>query len=209
MPSRASYSYVLNSVAGDTADLIEMDMDVEDADDQDNIILAAQLSRVVCRKLEIAAYGHLQRALNDWSSLASDDMLKFVREMGCVLLTLRWRVSWWELLGNGGDIPDPSGREAFAYRVNRLCRVLYFYFCMIRRKLPPFLLSKELYGVWSTYPDTSIPIFEDFPQEESLDRFPKWMLNGKRLIITSGVEGRLAGIGLRHERLSESDVTIK
>lgn len=182
-------------------------MDVEDEHDREVIIIAAQLSRVVCRKLDVEAYAHLQRALNEWTSMPSEEMLKFARELGLVLLTLRWRVSWWELLGHGGHDPDPKGREAFAYRVNRLCRVLYFYCCMIRRKLPAF--SKQLHGVWSTYPDTSLPVFESFPFDESIDGFARWMLEGKNLIVSAGVEGKLAGMGLRHERLAGETAAVK
>ena len=204
MPSRASYSYIPRDQRGGMGDTTENVMDVEDAADRKAIIMAAQLSRIVCRKLEVEAYSYLQRALNEWSSFSSTEMLRFARELGHVLLTLRWRVSWWELLGNGGAVPDPKGREAFAYRVNELCRVLYFYYRMICAKLLGSSAGKELYGVWSTYPDTSLPVFESFPSEDSIEGFARWMLEGQQLIVNAGVEGKLAGIGLRHQRLAEN-----
>lgn len=176
-------------------------MDVEDDGDRDVIVVAAQLSRVVCRKLEVDAYGHVQRTLNNWTSVPPDELHRLVRELGLVLLTLRWRVSWWELFGNGGLAPDIAGRKAFAFRVNRLCRVLYFYYCMMRRKLPSWAPMRDLHGVWSAYPDTALPVFEEFPSEESIDGFAEWMVKGKQLIESAGVERKLAGIGLRHARL--------
>ncbi|KAK5174249.1 uncharacterized protein LTR77_001329 [Saxophila tyrrhenica] len=196
MPSRASYSYVRRGQSS-----TEEDMDVEDSTDRAVVIMAAQLSRIVCRKLEVSAYSYLQKVLNEWSTLSASEVQKFVRELGLVLLTLRWRISWWTLLGDGGNTPDTKGKEAFAYRVHSLCRVLYFYYCMMRRKLPTWSSKKEFYGTWSTYPDTALPVFEEFPEEESLSGFEAWMRNGQRLIFTAGVEGKLAGIGLRHERV--------
>ena len=89
-------------------------MDVENAEDRNAIIMAAQLSRIICRKLEVDAYSYLQQALNQWSALQPCELLRFVHELGRVLLTLRWRVSWWTLLGDGGLTPDPKGKEAFA-----------------------------------------------------------------------------------------------
>lgn len=200
MPSRASYSYIWRTEHA-FEDREEEPMDVELDHDRETITMASQLSRIVCRKLEVDAYAHLQKVLNSWSTMPAADLARFARQLGLVLLTLRWRVSWWNLLGSGGDTPDPKGREAFAYRVNRLCRVLYFYFCMLRRKLPAWSTSKELHGVWSNYPDTSLPVFEGFPSEESIDGFHQWMREGVALIERAGVEGKLAGIGLRHERV--------
>lgn len=176
-------------------------MNVEGVSDREAIVMAAQLSRIICRKLEVDAYSHLQKALNAWSSLPPENLSSFVREFGLVLLTLRWRVSWWTLLGDGGVEDDSKGKEAFAYRVHSICRVLYFYFCMMKRKLPAFCSKKELYGVWSTYPDTRLPVFEDFPREESINGFKAWMEKGQQLIVAADVEGKLANIGLRWERV--------
>ena len=201
MPSRARYSYVPRRQRYlSNATLAETAMDVEDATDRQAIVMAAQLSRIVCRKLEVEAYCHLQRVLNQWSSLEPNEVVKFVRELGLVLLTLRWRVSWWTLLGDGGTTPDPKGKEAYAFRVNRLCRVLYFYYCMMRRKLPNWCSKEEFLGKESVYPDTSVPVFEYFPMEESIEGFDAWMLQGLQLIENAGVEGKLAGIGLRNSR---------
>jgi hypothetical protein len=204
MPSRATYSYVYHRHDIDSSSQSgEEDMNVEDKIDRDVIVMTAQLSRIVCRKLEVDAYSHLQRGLNGWSSLPPNELIKFVRELGLILLTLRWRVSWWTLLGDGGVEDDSKGKQAFAYRVHSLCRVLYFYFCMLHRKLPAYCSKKDFHGKWSTYPDTGLPVFEEFPKEESIEGFKDWMLKGRQLIVDANVEGKLANIGLRSERIKD------
>lgn len=196
MPSRANYSYIPKPQRYLPKDLPERKMDVENPDDRAHIILAAQLSRIVCRKLELDAYAHLQKTLNNISSMKPEDSVKFVRELGLILLTLRWRVSWWTLLGDGGTAPD-IGKERFEYRVKELCRVLYFYYCSARNKIPSWTERKSLEGVWSTYADTSLPIWDDFPTTESVEGFKAWMMKGQELIIKAGVAGKLARIGLK------------
>jgi hypothetical protein len=59
MPGRASYDFVLSS-----EDFQGRPLDPEDEEDQQEIIIAAQLSRIVCRKLEIEGYKALQAEIN-------------------------------------------------------------------------------------------------------------------------------------------------
>lgn len=183
MPSRASYDFV--AIDGKFPD---MPMNVKDPEGQANIMLAAQLSRIVCRKLEVAGYEELQRMLNNWSKEIIPDQAQFVRQLGQILLTLRWRVSWWELLGDGGTTED-IGKERFEDRVRRICRVLYFYYCNARKKLPAFSDPQGLDGVWSSYADAST-IYDDFPKVESIEAFTQWMERGKELIVEAGVAQR-------------------
>ena len=183
MPSRASYDFV--AIDGKFPD---MPMNVEDPEGQANIMLAAQLSRIVCRKLEVAGYEELQRMLNNWSKEIIPDQAQFVRQLGQILLTLRWRVSWWELLGDGGMTED-IGKERFEDRVRRLCKGLYFYYCNARKKLPAFSDPQGLDGVWSSYADAST-IYDDFPKVESIEAFTQWMERGKELIVEAGVAQR-------------------
>jgi hypothetical protein len=185
MPSRASYDFVaLDRSCADVP------MNVEDHDDQEIIMIAAQLSRIVCRKLEVAGYDTLQKALNNWSKDPPPDQVQFVHQLGRILLTLRWRVAWWELLGDGGATPD-AGKERFEYRVTNLCRVLYFYYCNVKKKLPAFSNPKGLEGIWSSYADAS-SIYDDFPKVESISGFDQWMQRGKELIVKAGVARRLS-----------------
>ena len=200
MPSRATYSYVSKArghshsqeqglVSG------EFVMDPE-TDDRHDLIMAACLSRIVCRKLEVEAYAHLQRKLNA-GFIPDADMLPFLRLLGHILLTLRWRVSWWEEIGGGGgssgDTAPDAEKKGFEERVQSLCRVLYFYYCSLRRRLPAWTNSRELEGMISEYPDAG-KVFDDFPGVESVEGFEEWMAKGKSLIRTAGVAERVEKI---------------
>ncbi|OJD11397.1 hypothetical protein AJ78_07832 [Emergomyces pasteurianus Ep9510] len=187
MPSRASYDFV--PVSNDEAD---RPMDVNDPEDRTDILLAAQLSRIFCRKLEVDGYRALQNALNKnkWDSVPYDSFIKFLSQLGQILLTLRWRVSWWELLGDGGATPD-TNKERYEDRVRRLCQVLYFYYTSVKLKLPAWTVPTELNGVWSTYADAT-SIWDDFPSDASLDGFKMWMARGKELIREAGVQSRIS-----------------
>jgi hypothetical protein len=199
MPSRATYSYVPIRHRFLPNDLPDRAMDIENPAEKEDIMLAAHLSRIICRKLEVDAYSLLQRTLNQLSSLETEDIVKFVRELGLVLLTLRWRVSWWTMLGDGGKAPD-IGEERFEHRVHCLCRILYFYYCRMQSKIPSFTDKQSLHGIWSSYADTSTTIFDDFPKEESIEGFETWMQRGKELIVKAGVATKLAGIGLNAQK---------
>lgn len=175
MPSRASYYFV--SKDGRAPD---RPMNVENPEDQVNILIAAQLSRIVCRKLEVAGFKALQNALNKWATDPPEDSEVFVAQLGHVLLTLRWRVSWWKEKGDGGTLPD-SGKEQFEHRVDNLCLVLYFYYCNVRKKLRPWSNPQSLDGVFSRYADAA-PVFDDLPCSESIEGFHAWMERGRDLI---------------------------
>ncbi|PGH35843.1 hypothetical protein GX50_01301 [[Emmonsia] crescens] len=187
MPSRASYDFV--PVSNDQAN---RPMDVHNPEDCIDILLAAQLSRIFCRKLEVDGYRALQNALNKnkWDSVSYDSFIKFVSQLGQILLTLRWRVSWWELLGDGGTTPD-ANKERYEDRVRRLCQVLYFYYTSVKLKLPAWTVPTDLNGVWSTYADAT-SIWDDFPSDASLDGFDVWMARGKELIREAGVQSRIS-----------------
>ncbi|OAX84654.1 hypothetical protein ACJ72_00968 [Emergomyces africanus] len=188
MPSRASYDFV--SVSNDQGD---RPMDVHNPEDRTDILLAAQLSRIFCRKLEVDGYRALQNALNKnkWDGVPYDSFIKFLSQLGQILISLRWRVSWWELLGDGGATPD-TNKERYEDRVRRLCQVLYFYYTSVKLKLPAWTSPTELNGVWSTYADAMTSIWDDFPSEASLDGFKAWMARGKELIREAGVQSRIS-----------------
>jgi hypothetical protein len=185
MPSRASYDFVPLTTSG-----TETPMNVEDPQDRLEILVAAQLSRIVCRKLEVEGFKHLQACLNNWTNRSPEDSEKFVFEFGQVLLTLRWRVSWWELLGDGGTQPD-IGKERFEMRVRSLCKILYFYYLNMRKKIPAWTNPESLDGVWSTYADASL-VFDDLPKIGSIEAFEEWMARGKDLIRQAGVAERIS-----------------
>ena len=168
----------------------DRDMDVEDADDRAEILIAAQLSRIICRKLEIDGYKALQSAINKLRFKTSTEVHKFVHELGQLLVTLRWRMSWWELLGDGSN--KDLFRDRFVERVKELSKVLYFYFFTVKRRLVSWSGEHaDLEGMMSFYADAT-PVFDDFPVSESIDGFQTWMEHGKVLLHEAGVVQKLS-----------------
>ncbi|KAH0559841.1 hypothetical protein GP486_003638 [Trichoglossum hirsutum] len=170
-------------------ELPDRPLNAEDLQDREEILIAAQLSRIVCRKLEIDGFKVLQKTINSLRFEAPDGAAKFVRELGQILLTLRWRISWWELLGDGSNEPDPS-RDRYVDRVRCLSRVLYFYYFTAKRRVSSWN-AIALEGVLSVYADAA-PIFDDFPRVESIGGFHNWMEQGKQLVCQAGVQRRLS-----------------
>ena len=190
MPSRASYDFMpLNSDEGEQSG---QPMDVTIPEHRREILLAAQLSRIMCRKLEVDGYRALQHTLNKnkWDDAPCESIVRFVSQLGHILLTLRWRVSWWELLGDGGAQPDLA-KERYEDRVRSLCRILYFYYTSVKLKLPAWSAPSNLDGVWSTYADAA-PVWEDFPAAATMEGFEAWLARGRDLIHEAGVKARIA-----------------
>lgn len=187
MPSRAGFEIV--SLCEDVS---SRPMDVENEEDKAEILIAAQLSRIICRALEVSAFKFLQKELNNLTkgSKSNEGAEKFVRELGQLLVTLRWRICWWELLGDGSAIQDDS-RDRYVERVKKITRVLYFYYCNAKKKLPSWTDPQSLKGIQSRYADAE-PIFDDFPHTDSIEGFHEWMTHGQDLIHEAGVQQRLS-----------------
>lgn len=192
MPSRASYDFVPISDDDSDATTAEEPMNVQNPEHQEEILLAAQLSRIFCRKLEVDGYRALQNALNKnkWDEAPYEIFLQFLTQLGQIMLTLRWRVSWWELLGDGGAKPD-AAKERYEERVRSLCRILYFYYTSVKLKLPAWRTPENLDGVWSSYADAS-SVWDDYPAIATAEGFEAWMARGKQLIQEADVKSRIA-----------------
>ncbi|RHZ63402.1 hypothetical protein CDV55_106986 [Aspergillus turcosus] len=190
MPSRASYSFVPLQPGGQ-----ERPMDIHNPEDQREILLAAQLSRIVCRMLEVEGFRKLERDFYNikWKHISQDTHLRFLSQLGHILLTLRWRVSWWKRLGDGGREPDPS-KQHYEDRVELLCRILYVYYTCVLAKLPSWSTADVPKGVWSTYADSENAVWDDFPLDPSEDGFKHWMERGRELIEQAGVPNRVSKI---------------
>ncbi|TFB01033.1 hypothetical protein CCMA1212_007416 [Trichoderma ghanense] len=147
------------------------------------IIVAAQLSRIIGRKLELQFYDYLKKVLGNPSICT-----KLVLDVGRTLMSLRRRLVQWEQTRAAASLcasPEPAlhaheddtGSSAPSNRVSRiksLCQILYVYFCYMRRRLSP----DEQEGmrtmlVW--YPDRVQAVKETFPQYESLEGFEDWL----------------------------------
>ncbi|GJC83168.1 hypothetical protein ColLi_06006 [Colletotrichum liriopes] len=199
MPSRASFSYVSKPYYAASGAATEQPINVQDPDEADNLMLAAQLSRIMCRKLEVKAYQHLQRLLHESGAMEDNRVLPFLQSLGRILLTLRWRLSWWTAVPEVDGMSDRNegaGRRQVELRVQTLCRVLYFYYCCVRRRLPVWPNLKALSGIHSKYPDTESEVWDDFPGDESIEGFGAWMDRGRELIVEAGVMNRLRSMGL-------------
>jgi hypothetical protein len=200
MPSRATFSYIWKRQTSPSGARLEETMHPEKLD-RENVILAAYLSRIIARKLEVEAYTELQRILNRGQATSDSEVLSLLHKLGRILNSLRWRVSWWSTLGGGGsstqDKDAERGKERFEERVNGLCRVLYFYYCGLRRKLPIWTgAAGNLMGVRAKYADTEVEVFDNFPGLESIEGFELWMHEGKELIDKAGVRPKLQSVGL-------------
>ncbi|PYI06322.1 Zn(II)2Cys6 transcription factor [Aspergillus sclerotiicarbonarius CBS 121057] len=190
MPSRASYSFVPLQSGGQ-----EKAMDINNPEDRREILLAAQLSRIICRMLEVEGFRKLERDFYNikWKQISQDTHMRFLSELGHILLTLRWRVSWWRRLGDGGREPDPS-KQHYVDRVDLLCRILYVYYTCVLAKLPSWCAADVPKGIWSTYADAENPVWDDFPVDPTDDGFQQWIDRGQELVEQSGAPTCVAKI---------------
>lgn len=168
-------------------------MDVSNNQDRRDILLAAQLSRIFCRLLEVEGFRKLERDFYNikWKRISLDAHIRFLEELGNILLSLRWRVSWWKRLGDGGKEPDPS-QQHYIDRVELLCRILYVYYTSVLTKLPAWSATDNLKGKYSRYADTEQEIWDNFPEDPSEDGFQRWMAQGQELIEQAGSPVRVA-----------------
>lgn len=183
MPSRARYTFVPLDSNGQ-----ERSMDINNPEDRRDILLAAQLSRIVCRMMEVEGFRKLERDFYNikWKQISHETHIRFLNELGHILLSLRWRCSWWKRLGDGGQNPDPS-QQHYVDRVELLCRILYVYYTCVLAKLPSWSSSDVPKGTWSSYADSENAVWDDFPSDPSDGGFQNWMEHGQELIERAGV----------------------
>ncbi|KAJ9660849.1 hypothetical protein H2201_006741 [Coniosporium apollinis] len=173
VPSRASYDMIPITGGGPI-----VTMDIENPNHESDIYVAAQLSRIVCRSLEIQAFNTLQHRLNKQAWKEDPEEAKdFVKALGEILLTMRWRTPWWGTLGDGSNTDDIR-KQRFIHRVQELTKILYFYFCNAKRKLPSFTDAKGLLGAEIEYKE-NVPEFDEFPSIDSTQGFETWMRQGR------------------------------
>ena len=181
MPSRVTYEKVQKDSGAARI------FNVEDPADQVHIKVAAQLSRIVSRALEIEAFAHLQAQMSDLvlrESQGNIDIESLVHNLGRILLTLRWRMAWWKRFGDGssGDV----FRDKFVDRVQSLLRILYFYYMYAFKRMPHGTDLRSFKGVRSVYADAN-SIFEKLPHDESFEGFRAWLDQGEEIIKQAGV----------------------
>ena len=181
MPSRLTYELV-DKGSGDARML-----NVEDSSDQEIIRMAARLSKIVSRTLEIEAFAYLQKQLSDLvikENCSSVDVERLLDNLGKILLPLRWRRAWWKRFGGNGC--NNSLRDRFVDRVDSLLRILYFYYIYAYQKLPSGTDPRSFEGLRSVYADAR-PVYEELPRYGSLDGFQAWLDDGEKVIELAGV----------------------
>ncbi|EEY18928.1 conserved hypothetical protein [Verticillium alfalfae VaMs.102] len=190
MPSRATYSYVplphrhakQNSLSG-------RNIDPEAAHEEKYLTCAAHLARIIARKVEVEAYTHIQTRCHNANQLSDADLNRLLQNIGLLLVSLRWRHTWWGMLGDGTVQCEPH-RGDYEVRVRELCEGLYFWFCSLRRRFPPSPadVSDKLSGVHSHYADTTNSVWDAFPgrDQESREGFNVWLGHGPALVIQAG-----------------------
>ena len=188
MPSRVSFCMVPVHAEG-----FVKPIDIEDPDQEKDVFLAAQLSRIVCRALESRAFESLQRFLNEQNAYKKpEEAKKLIFQLGRVLLQFRWRIAWWELSGDSDNgVGDKISRQRYIHRLESLTKVLYFYYCSAKSKLPSYVAADGLQGTQSFYPGTA-PFFDNFPHANTIPGFEAWMNQGKDLVARAQAE-RLTG----------------
>ena len=170
MPSKNSYDILPHGTS-----MLGKALDIEDQRDQSTIIFAAQLCRIILRALELEAFDALQKSVNELTKggKSDEDVKTLIGQLGRTLVSLRWRVSWWAVVGNSPD-------EAFVSRVKKIAQILHCYFFVARKKISPWsgqLPSK----IHSAYPDFE-PVYEELPLTDSLDGFHTWMQHGQAVV---------------------------
>lgn len=186
MPSRVTYTLVRKNTA-----VPGHVLDPDSRKDVRVLYAAAQLSRIISRKLELSAYFQLQQDLNSGPVCSSPLVARLAR----LLLSLRWRLSWWSKLGGGGAATEHLDLMEFMERVTNLCSILYFYYCWMRR----LIMVDGGIGRTKTsrYADTQCEVTERFPEDESWEGFSRWMEEGKEKIDEARVKEQLEVVGLR------------
>lgn len=160
-------------------------LDAEDQHDRGTILLAAQLCRTIFRALEMEAFETLQKSVNELTKggKSEEDIIILIGQLGRILVSLRWRVSWCAVVGDSLD-------EGFTSRVKRLAQILYCYYFVARKKLSP--LSGQLPSkIRSVYADVE-PVHEELPLNDSCNGFHAWMQNGEAVVRATRVQQNIA-----------------
>ncbi|PNP47064.1 hypothetical protein THARTR1_10569 [Trichoderma harzianum] len=150
----------------------------DDAYQRQVIIAAAQLSRIIGRKLELEFYDQLKRDLANPSICH-----ELVLDVGHTIMSLRRRLTQWTYHWESvspSTSPEPEshvdhGRDGTSRsRLKNLCQVLYVYFCYMRRRLPANE-QESIRTMMVLYPDREEEVQESFPRYESIDGFEEWL----------------------------------
>jgi hypothetical protein len=97
-------------------------LDIEDPAQENDLLIAAQLSRIVCRALEDSAFSELQKRLNKPATYQSPaELNKLCFQLGQVLLQFRWRIAWFDLSGDD-TTNDKQNKQRYIARLKQFTR---------------------------------------------------------------------------------------
>lgn len=165
-----------------------------DPDDQFNegiFHVAAVFSRIVNRGLELDEYKELQRTLSGEAKTNPGITPVLTLRLGRLLLSLRWRVSWWTLengLPEGHH--DVEERQVAIRLVGYICKILYFYFFYVKNKRLSRSTGFEVPEGWRSWYVDMHPgrtVYESFPIDETMPGFVRWMQEGQAKIVEAGL----------------------
>ncbi|KAK1240160.1 hypothetical protein MKX08_007602 [Trichoderma sp. CBMAI-0020] len=180
-------TYALRPKPGDsdgkTNDKLLKSLFPDHAASKEATINITQLSRIIGRQLELQFYDQLKRALGK-----PNIGRKVVLDIGRTLISLRRRLAQWTHYWAGVSFLTVSEHESpvnnegksnnlssdSIIRLKKLCKILYVYFCFMRRRLPVDE-QKGLQTIMVLYPDRDEEAKENFPQHESIDGFEEWL----------------------------------
>lgn len=212
MTSHATFYYVYKTQCDPNGALLERMMDAASLAEAAYVILAACLVRIVNRKAEVDGFAYLQNQLHSsyLRQTSVSDLVTLHAGLGRILTGLRWRVSCCGLLagsdgaaGNSSPGGSSAGDKADALadpgRAMEMCRVLYFYFYGVWRRILYIGSADDrnelVDGVWVQYAEAAKAVWDAFPgvDGESFPGFRAWMEQGRQLVLWSGAAQRLLG----------------
>ncbi|KAL2757356.1 hypothetical protein ACRALDRAFT_1060751 [Sodiomyces alcalophilus JCM 7366] len=207
MTSHATFHYVPKTQRDPSGTAPERVMDATSSAEAPYVKLAAYLIRIVNRKAEVDGFAQLRSQLHSSYSRQTPvhNLVALHTGLGRILTGLRWRVNCCALLaGSNADESDDSAEdkaEALADpgRAMELCRVLYFYFYSVWRRILSIGLVEDrdelVDGVWVQYPEAAETVWDAFPRAsgESFLGLEAWMEQGRQLVLDSGAAQRLLG----------------
>lgn len=176
MPSRNEYFYLpLNGASS-------RPMIISNTEQKCDVLLAVHLSRIILRALEVSAFRILQRDINELprNKYSTTDIESLSQNLENILFSLRWRISWWAIFGINSDSQHDS-TSRYTERVSMLTQTLYFWYFVVKRRLLASGISASK-GSFNSYADATQLVFEEFPQDESIEGFHAWMARGPGLI---------------------------